>query len=194
MLSDEMDLGLKEKSPEVVELTPAIEIEGGRFSDVGEVNDEIVASKTPLNSEMSGPEISNSKGEKLSSSNIQTLMNMMQQLLRQELKENQKQSGKRAKEMEERLKENQKQSEEMVVLECQKSKEQLNEELSEKLATVTVEISKVKQEVSKWQGRLEREMIGVKQQFERERKEEDAKLEQLAIHQETENTDKTEDR
>jgi hypothetical protein len=75
------------------------------------------------------------------------------------------------------------QIEERVVLSCQKS----NKELADKLATATVEISQVKQELKKWQGRLEREMIGVKQQFEREREEQDAKLVQSAEHQEVEN-------
>jgi hypothetical protein len=92
------------------------------------------------------------------------------------------------------LKEGQKE----ISLNCQRSQEQLNKQLSEKITTevekvttrvekVVAEMDQVKQEVKKWQGRLEREMIGVKQQFEKEREEQDAKLVQLAEHQEAEN-------
>jgi uncharacterized membrane-anchored protein YhcB (DUF1043 family) len=49
-------------------------------------------------------------------------------------------------------------------------------------------MDQVKQEVKKWQGKLEREMIGVKQQFDKEREEQDAKLAQSAEHQEVEIT------
>jgi hypothetical protein len=45
----------------------------------------------------------------------------------------------------------------------------------------------VKEEVKKWQGKLERDMIGVKQQFEKEREEQDTKLVQVVEHQEVEN-------
>ena len=44
-MSDEIDLGSREKSPEAIELTPAIEIEEGRLRDVSEVSDEIIGSK-----------------------------------------------------------------------------------------------------------------------------------------------------
>ncbi|PNF39731.1 hypothetical protein B7P43_G04775 [Cryptotermes secundus] len=190
-MSEEMDLGSREKSPEAIELTPALEIEGGRLGDVSEDSDERIGSKEILNSDMleterSSPERSNGQGEKVSSSDLQTMMSMMQQLFQQL-----EQQRAEAKQAEERTRTEVKQSEERIVLECQRSKEQLNKELSKNLAAeigkVTAEINQVKQEVTKWQGKLEREMIGVKQQFEKERKEQDAKLEQLVIHQETEN-------
>jgi hypothetical protein len=51
----------------------------------------------------------------------------------------------------------------------------LAEKVAAKVEKVAAEMNQVKQEMKKWQGRLEREMIGVKQQFERERAEQDAK-------------------
>jgi uncharacterized protein with WD repeat len=137
MIADEMDLGSRDKSPEVVELTPALEIEGGRRFDVSENNDEIVVSKAPPNSEMSetekensGLERSDSQGEKSSNLELQTLMNLMQQLCQQ-----QKQSEERARAESEKivqeLKENQKQMQELkegqvrVILECQRLMENL---------------------------------------------------------------------
>jgi hypothetical protein len=220
-MSEEMDLGSREKSPESIELTPAIEIEEGRLSNVSEVNQEIVVSETPSDIEMVEKDIERSKSP--SNFDMQTMISMMQQLSQQfqqskveakqdlgkviqELKEGQKQDlGKvvqelteNQKQLEERLRENSRQDlvkatqelregQEKMLLECQNSREQLKKELSERVATVTVEIGQVKQDLKKWQGRVEREMIGVKQQFEREREQQDAKLEQLAEHQEAEN-------
>jgi hypothetical protein len=45
--------------------------------------------------------------------------------------------------------------------------------LSAEIGKVTFDINKVKGEVKKCENRLEREMIGVKQQFEKEREEQD---------------------
>jgi hypothetical protein len=77
-----------------------------------------------------------------------------------------------------------------ALLEFRKSNELLRQELSEKLNTevgkVTIEVNQVKGEVRKCENKLEREMIGVKQQFERERGEQDLKIEQLANYQEAE--------
>jgi hypothetical protein len=166
-MSEDTDLGSREKSPESVELTPALEIEGGRLSEDSEVGQEITVGETPSEVEMSekDPERGNGQG----SFDMQAMMKFMQQMV-QELKEGQENS-------EERLKEGQKE----ISLNCQRSQEQLNKQLSEKLTTevekVTTNVEKVdqvKQEVKKWQGRLEREMIGVKQQFEKEREEQDA--------------------
>jgi hypothetical protein len=48
-----MDLGSREKSPESVELTPALEIERGRLSEDSEVGQEIMVGETPSEVEMS---------------------------------------------------------------------------------------------------------------------------------------------
>jgi hypothetical protein len=188
-LSEEWNLGSREKSPETVEPTPALGIEEGRLSNISEVDNETVVGEIPPSSEMSGtgPKKTDNQGKEHSNLDMQALISMMQQLSQQ------------FQQSEERLKENSKQSEERVVLECQKSREQLKKELFEKVTTevekvatrvekVVVEMDQVKQEVKKWQGKLEREMVGVKQQFERERAEQGAKVEQLAKSQEAENT------
>jgi hypothetical protein len=112
-MSEEIDLGSREKSPESVELTPAIEIERERLSDASEVSQEIIAvGKVPTDVEMlkKDPERSKSQGN----FDMQTVISMMQQLSQQfqqskieakqdlgnivqELKENQKQFEERAK-------------------------------------------------------------------------------------------------
>jgi hypothetical protein len=106
-MSSELDLGSREKSPELVELTPAIEVERGRLSDVGEANQEIVAEKAPSDLEMieiemseKDPERDNSQG----SLDMQAMMNQILQLVQEQKTE--------TKQMEERLKEGQKESEE----------------------------------------------------------------------------------
>ena len=124
-MSDEIDLGSREKSPEAIELTPALEIEGGRVGDVSEDSDERIGSKEIPNSDMleterSSPERSNGQGEKVSSSDLQTMMSMMQQLFQQL-----EQQRAEAKQAEERTRTEVKQSEERIVLECQRSEEQL---------------------------------------------------------------------
>jgi hypothetical protein len=77
-----------------------------------------------------------------------------------------------------------------VLLECRKSNELLKQELSEKLNTevgkVTIEVNQVKGEVKKCEIKLEREIIGVKQQFEREGGEQNSKFQQLAAYREVE--------
>jgi hypothetical protein len=155
MSSEELDLGSREKSPESVELTPALEIEGGRLSEDSEVGQEITVEETPSEVEMSekDPERDNGQG----SFDMQAMMKFMQQMA-QELKEGQEKS-------EERLKKGQKE----ISLNCQRSQEQLNKQLSEKITTevekvttrverVAAEMDQVKQEVKKWQGKLEQEM------------------------------------
>jgi hypothetical protein len=51
---------------------------------------------------------------------------------------------------------------------------------------VNIEVNQVKGKIKKCKNKLEREMTGVKQQFENERKEQDLKVQQLAEHQEAE--------
>jgi superfamily II RNA helicase len=169
-MSEEMDLGSREKSPERVELTPGIEIEGGRLSGGSEVSQEQLVGKTPSDleipeTEMSGIglEKSDSQKEKVNDSQFQTMLNMIQQMLQQELKENSKKSEEKIAQQFQQQKENSKQSEERVVSNCQRSQEKLNKELVDKVATdvekvttkvekVAVEMDQVKQDLKKWQG------------------------------------------
>jgi hypothetical protein len=41
-MSEEIDLGSRERSPESVELTPAIEVERGETPEISEISQEIV--------------------------------------------------------------------------------------------------------------------------------------------------------
>jgi hypothetical protein len=209
-MSEELELGSREKSPESVELTPAIEVERGEPPEISESSQEIVVGEPQADIDMPevDPKESRSEGERSGSFDMQVMKKFMQQMeerlkegqenskqdlvkVTQELK-GQEKSEERAKQDSEKIVQELQQVEERVVLNCQRSQEKLKDELSEKVTTemrkVAVEIDKVKEEVKKWQGRLEREMIGVKQQFEREREEQNAKLVQLADHQEVENT------
>jgi hypothetical protein len=82
IVSEEMDLGSREKSPEFEEL--AIETAGFR-PDVNEANNEAKDSQRILDVEVQDKQVyssgkENSKSNKLSSSEINMIMNMMQQL------------------------------------------------------------------------------------------------------------------
>jgi hypothetical protein len=105
-MSEEMDLGSREKSPESVELTPALEIEGGRLSEDSEVGQEMEVGEIPSEVEMleKDPGRSNSQG----SFDMQAMMNEIQQMLQKS---------------EERLKENQKQNSGKIVQELQQVEE-----------------------------------------------------------------------
>jgi hypothetical protein len=198
-MSEEMDLGSREKSPESIELTPAIEVEEGRLSDASEVSQEIVGNKTPSDVEM--VEKKSDQGNSQGNVDMQALMAMMQQMFQnseekiaqqfQQQKENHERSKVEAKQdlenIVQELKENQKQSEERLIRNCQKSQEQLAEKITIRVDKVAAEVDRVKQDLKKWERKLELEMIGVKQQFEKEREQQDVKLGQLAEIQEAEN-------
>jgi hypothetical protein len=123
-MSEEMDLGSREKSPESVELTPAIGVERGETPERSEISQEIVVGEPQAEAD---PKESRNQGEGSGNFDMQSMISVMQQLLRQELqelKENQKQdSGKIVRELQ--------QVEERVVLNCQRSQEKLKDELSE---------------------------------------------------------------
>jgi hypothetical protein len=108
----------------------------------------------------------------------------------QEVKNGQKQAQEKTDQKIGELKEGLQKDINQVLIECRKSREQLKQELSEKLSAeiekITIDINKVKGEVRKCENRLEKEMIGVKNQFEKEREEQEAKVEQLAAYQEAE--------
>jgi hypothetical protein len=184
-VSEEMDLGSQERSPDLEEIA----IERVR-PDMNEVNDKAKVSQSVIDVEVPGLQIdssdrdSNSKGDEVLSSEIIIVMNMMQQLFQrsdqqfQEMKGGQKQAQEKTDQKFEDLKEGQRLLKEglqkdiqQVLLECCKSSELLKQELTEKLNTevgnVTIEVNQVKGEVKKCENKLEREMIGVKQQFER---------------------------
>jgi hypothetical protein len=230
IVSEEMDLGSREKSPDLEEL----ETEGFR-PDVNEVNKEAKDSQSVLDVEVPNLQIDssdkdqNSDGDETLRSEITILMNVIQQQFQelkegqkqareemkegqkqaqeemkervkqvqektdrqfQELKNRQKQAPEEMKEVQKRLKEGLQKDINQVLLECQKSRELLKQELLEKLSAeigkITIDVNQVKREVKKCENKLEREMIGMKQQFEKEREEQDLKVKQLAAHQEAE--------
>jgi hypothetical protein len=100
-VSEEMDLGSREESPDLEELT--IETEGVR-PEVDEVNNEAKGSQSILDVETPKPQTDssdkdkNSKGDETPSSEMTMVMNMIQQLLQwtdqqfQELEERVKQA------------------------------------------------------------------------------------------------------
>jgi hypothetical protein len=152
IVSEEMDLGSREKSPDLEEL----ETEGFR-PDVNEVNKEAKDSQSVLDVEVpdlqtgSSDKDQNSKGEKTPSSEMTMVMNMIQQQFL-ELNEGVKQAQEKADQQFQELKNGQKQAQEgmkegqkqlkvglqkdinQVLLECRKSRELLKQELSEKLS------------------------------------------------------------
>jgi hypothetical protein len=130
--------------------------------------------ETPLEVVMSEkkPERSNSQG----SFDMQAMMNQIQQMLQksaEKLKEGQEKSEERLKEYHKldlgKIVQELKQGQKEISLTCQRSQEQLNKQLSEKITTevekvttrverVAAEMDQVKQEVKKWYGKLEQEM------------------------------------
>jgi hypothetical protein len=83
-VSEEMNLGSREKSPDLEEL--ALETEGVR-PEVDEFNNEAKASQSILDAETPNPQIDssdkdkNSKGDETPSSEMTMVINMIQQLL-----------------------------------------------------------------------------------------------------------------
>jgi hypothetical protein len=145
-----MDLGSREKSPESVELTPAIGVERGETPEISEISQEIVVGEPHSDVDMPevDPKESRNEAERSGSFDMQVMMQFMQRM-EERLKEGQENQKQDLGKMEERLKENQEKSEERLILNCQRSQEKLKDELSEKVTTevgkIAVEISQVKQ-------------------------------------------------
>jgi hypothetical protein len=113
-ISEEMDLVSREKSPESVELTPAIRVERGETPEISEISQEIVVGEPNSDVEMpeADPKEGRNQGEGSSNFDMQSMKSMMQQLLRQELKEGQERSKQDLVKVTQELKEGQEKSEE----------------------------------------------------------------------------------
>jgi hypothetical protein len=134
-MSEELDLGSREKSPESVELTPAIGIERGETltPEISEISQEVVVGEPQADVGMPevDPKESRNEGERSGSFDMQAMMNQIQQLLRQELKEGQEKSKqdlvKVAQELkgQEKSKQESKQDSEKIVRELQQVEERV---------------------------------------------------------------------
>jgi hypothetical protein len=78
-MSDELNLGSRENSPETIEEIPAIRVERGETPEIREINQEIVVGKPHADVEMSEKEPERGNGQ--GSFDMQTMMAMMQQML-----------------------------------------------------------------------------------------------------------------
>jgi hypothetical protein len=83
--SEELNLRSKEKSPDSIELTPALGTERGEYPEEREI-DQVTATGEPhLDVEMSeaDPKESSSQGERSGNFDMQAMMSFMQQMLQQ---------------------------------------------------------------------------------------------------------------
>jgi hypothetical protein len=113
--------------------------------------------------------------------------------LREDVKQTQevqKQAQESTDQLFQELKEGLQKGLEQAALECRKSNEVLRQELSERVnvevGKLNVDINNVRKDIKKCENKLEREMAGVKRQFEKEREDQELAIRQLAAHQETE--------
>jgi hypothetical protein len=171
-MSSELDLGSREKSPESVELTPAIGMERGETPtpEMSEISQKVVVGEPQADVEMAekDPQEGSSQGGRSDQVDMQPLIAMMQQLcqnqenlkegqekFKQELKENQKQDS-------EKIVRELQQVEERIVSNYQRFQEKLKQELVDKITTevgpVVTKVNKVREEIVNCYNGIEQEM------------------------------------
>ncbi|PNF14181.1 hypothetical protein B7P43_G12974, partial [Cryptotermes secundus] len=213
-MSEEMDLGSREKSPDLEEW----EAERGEIELVEEER-EIRFSPNVLAMENPDPPANSPEKEGTSDSDDQnsqmkSMMAMIQQLISKsdQAQETQKRAQENTNQLVQRqfaeiklgqanlaeeLKEGQRllknelqKGIDQAILKCSQANEALRQEISGKLEKevekVRKEIGRVGKEVKQCENTLERELVGVKQEFGKEREDRNSKIQQLADYQESE--------
>ncbi|XP_023709270.1 MAR-binding filament-like protein 1-1 [Cryptotermes secundus] len=213
-MSEEMDLGSREKSPDFEEW----EAERGEIELVEEEREmqfspNVLAMENP-DPPANSPEKEGTSDSDDQNSQMKSMMAMIQQLISRsdQAQETQKRAQENTNQLVQRqfaeiklgqanlaeeLKEGQRllknelqKGIDQAILKCSQANEALRQEISGKLEEevekVRKEIGRVGKEVKQCENTLERELVGVKQEFGKEREDRNSKIQQLADYQESE--------